>query len=184
MKNSTKLFVVFFLVFCFSSTAHALMYTIDNGNTDVGYLDVIKASAEAKNAKDREAFFQTVVGTDTPFSKDEGMGDKSIDPYPWVVADQSPNVVVYDFAPHFGSILPDFYLLKFGKSIESSQRSVILENVGNLQYAVIDLSAFGEKVDMYAISSITVPVPEPSTLLFLGCGLLGLGWYGRKRKKV
>ncbi len=30
----------------------------------------------------------------------------------------------------------------------------------------------------------TAPVPEPSTILLLGCGLLGLGWYGRKQKKA
>lgn len=28
------------------------------------------------------------------------------------------------------------------------------------------------------------PVPEPSTILLLSCGLLGLAWYARKRKKA
>jgi len=35
-----------------------------------------------------------------------------------------------------------------------------------------------------SILASSAPVPEPSTFLLMGAGLLGLGWYGRKRKKA
>ncbi|MFO7766115.1 MAG: PEP-CTERM sorting domain-containing protein [Pelovirga sp.] len=41
----------------------------------------------------------------------------------------------------------------------------------------------GLNIDNSRLDIAPAPVPEPSTVLLLGSGLLGLGWYGRKRKK-
>ena len=52
------------------------------------------------------------------------------------------------------------------------------DNIASLgHYNVTDVS-------LTVISSTPEPVPEPSTILLLSSGLLGLGWYGRKRKKI
>ena len=39
-------------------------------------------------------------------------------------------------------------------------------------------------VDHVEFASTAAPVPETSTVLLLGSGLVGLAWYGRKRKKA
>ena len=197
MKIPTRILGLIVVVLFLSSTAHALTitptgntfdstadtFTIEGENVNIGYVDIMIASADVQDNDDEETFLQTVLGTNyTVFTKDENMGDEDITPYPWVESDTDSSVIAYDFTTYFGFI-PDFYLLKLGKGVVSgADSSFIFENVSNLNFAVVDLDAFGDSVDMYAISHVTAPVPEPSTLLLLGGGLVGLAFYRRKRK--
>ncbi len=103
-------------------------------------------------------------------------GVNSLDPFaPWFLPGDTND----------GDLLIDQSLSITTNTLTSFSLAQTIANLGD--YDVIALgfimggtsgARFIDNIDLNA------PVPEPSTLLLLGCGLAGLGFYARKRKKA
>jgi hypothetical protein len=86
---------------------------------------------------------------------------------------------------------PDYFMIKTGNIGSPDIRNFLFENKFDFEWAVVDWSNIldlfdeGTTMDITAFSHIGEinPVPEPSTILLLGTGLVGLVCYRRKRNK-
>lgn len=82
---------------------------------------------------------------------------------------------------------PTYFLIKTAKQVEYQGgyfSHFLYENIGSLQYGVVDLDVFGPNgVDLYKISHLSIPAPEPSTFFLLGVGLAGLAFLVSRRKE-
>jgi hypothetical protein len=169
MKSLAKavLFVTFVL---FATTASALMMTDVVSVDKLIFADNLGNSSNATEIKFIEDHSTFVVPYYAKF--DTGEGD-------WT------NVEGTIWAYDFGTLGTDLFVIKTGNlKLKSAVDTFLYKTVASRQYAVIDFADFGTEMNAGKISHIGAPVPEPSTILLLGSGLLGLGWYGRKRKKV
>lgn len=152
----------------------------------VGGIDTLLKATNLKNSGDSTvlSWVEDTVGPGISYSATAGKIEGNAS---WVEVDDNPGVYAMPLAEDFA-----YFLVKTGKNEGSPYSYFLFENGAGPSWAVVDLNAQGIK-NIGKISHIsqfaqfdngTTPVPEPSTMLLLGGGLLVLCWYGQKRKSA
>ncbi len=103
-------------------------------------------------------------------------GVNSLDPFaPWFLPGDSND----------GDLLIDQSLSITANTLTSFSISQTIANIGNYDVLAMGFIMGGTTGNRFIDNiNLNAPVPEPSTFLLLGCGLAGLGFYARKRKKA
>ena len=80
---------------------------------------------------------------------------------------------------------PAYFFVKIGLGQLDSEAPThfIFRNLGELNYAYINIAQTDFTIKGIGKISYIGTIPEPSTLILLGGGLLGLAVYGRRRMK-
>lgn len=150
--------------------------------TDVGSIDHFIASDTLTNSGDgtEEAWVESILGFDVILSdKYDSYGSD------WTLLENEDDIYAAALATS-----PNFFLIKLGNGGTTLESHYLFENLGDLDWGVVDFSSVG--VD-FSIKNISIDrlshvgelrefvIPEPSILALLGFGLVGLGLILRRR---
>lgn len=143
-------------------------------STSVGDVDTLLASTKLANSGEgfEEAWVESVLGINVFFD------DKLESDFSWELVDGTASTYAQAFTN-----TPDYYLVKTGKLSGTTDTHFLFQNVSELYYGVINLTAMGfsvkegiGKISHISLFDTAVNVPEPGTLSLFVLGLLGLGY--------
>jgi len=147
------------------------------GPIDVGSIDILIDSADLGNSGDQTELDWVNDVLNTSFTAMEKYSVMN-----WVETD-TDGVYAIDFK----SEEPTYFFIKTGNTLESGFDHFLYQNIASLNWGIIDLLALGVEVDRIGVVSHigelggeTTQIPEPTTLLLLGLGLVGLAGLRRK----
>lgn len=193
-------FIIVFIISMFVSFTNANALIIDATSVYVGETDVLKTYTTLDNSGNGEiTWLSSVLGSDfvvTDFIQTE-FDDKRTESDPWQITDQE-----YTYAFDFGDVGPysSYFLIKLGggnaEALGLLGTHFLYDNGEIERFAVVSLWDFISasvddeiplmSIDIFRISHLgsaaPAPVPEPSTLLLLGSGLVGFAIYRRRNK--
>lgn len=172
---------------------------------DVGGYDSYKASGDIHPSNELSwiADIYGYAASDLTFTKWES--DSSSDPQ-WQTTTDENSVIFLDFGSDGSTDYPFAFLIKAasegamsfndGSTATGAYSTFLFDNNPDTQYGVVDMDWFSKTNGKFSLETISHtsftfvegggggggnPVPEPSTLILLGAGLVGLVAYRRCR---
>ena len=192
MKRFFLLTGILCALLLFGGKAMATSFTIDNGDTNVGFVDYLYAFTTMTPSESNQYQW---VNEELPYVEGgwEITGfydDKDIS---WTQVDNEDYIWATDLPG-----APEYYFVFIGTGgLDFKGDHFLYENLLDLNWAVIDIVEWlapgvelgeipGESLNVFRVSHLgevggTTPVPEPGLLLLLGSGLIGLAAYGRRK---